>query len=538
MHSIVENSEIKFHTFSQKYGEITDNILYDSDHFGILQMKIGNKNISKDNPIAILFNVDCSSSMSDRSKDGKTKIYHVIHTLKRILSKFADIHKIHDISIFVSVIAFDDTMHDIFDFVKITCENLESLKNKINKIEPLDCTNIELSLISAKNICDKYRTENPNIQMHHILLTDGDVTEGESDHTVLSNLVDKNYSNIFVGFGKDHNASLLNHLSNNIRSDYRFIDNIELSGIVYGEIIHNIIYNVIDVGRIVVKNGLIYDWKTNEWLNEISISNMASNCEKTFQIKTTDKFQIEIEIYGTLSNNSEELSLETVYFYPPLFDIEAECIIVNEVDLTPYAFRQTTQELLYEANDFSLNDNNHEIQQTIKNKLIKFLKYMMDYMQKTNKNEDKFMKLLCDDIYVTFRTIGCNEATMWIHNRQSSQGRQQTYTATPSRNDMNILNARIPPRARRQTNQPIRFTETVNLNEGTQNVVDDENMTIDSDISTIEEFNKYSRLSNVRSDSFNLDEPVDNYELSNSIDTPYITEDIIRMMQNIQNMNI
>ena len=533
MQSIIEESEIKFHTIFEKYGEITDNILYDSNKFGILQMKIGNKNISNDNPIAILFNVDCSASMLDMSKDGKTKMQHVIHTLKRILSKFADIHKNHDISIFVSVIAFDDSIHDIFDFVQITHTNLEYLKNKINLIVPLDCTNIELSLITAKNICDKYRTENHTHDMYHILLTDGDVTEGENDHNILSNLVDENYSNIFVGFGKHHNASLLNHLSNNVRSDYRFIDNIELSGIVYGEIIHNIIYNVIDVGRIVVKNGLIYDWKTNEWLTEIPIYNMASNCEKTFQIKTTDEYQIEIEIYGTLSNNTEELLIETLYFYPPLFDIESDCIIANDTDLTPYAFRQKTQELLYEANNFALNNNNNEIQQTIKNKLVKFLKYMMDYMQKTDKKEDKFMKLLCDDIYVTFRTIGCNEASMWIHNRQSSQGRQQTYTATPSRNDIANLNVRIPSKAQRQTNN---FNETLDLYEGQQVIPDDEHMTIESDVSTFDEFKRYSNNTRIRSiSSLESDENIDNYVLSNSIDTPYITDEIIHMMQNSQN---
>ena len=581
MQSIIKSSEIKFHNADTQFEEtimsgFPNDILHDeSNHFGILQIKLIDK-ASMNNfkqIFAILFNVDCSASMNDLSSDGRTKMQHVIHTLKRILSHFSEMNQSYGLPIFVSVIAFDDKIHEIFDFTQITSENVELLKKKISKLEPLESTNIELALKEAMKICHTYKKKSPSHYLHHVLLTDGDATEGEVRHDILSKLVNNNYPNIFVGFGKSHNAPLLSHLSNNSRGDYRFIDNIEFSSIVYAEIIQNIIYNIIDIGRIVVKNGLIYDWKLNKWTNELSIANLSGSCEKTYQITAPDIYEIEIEIYGCLSDISlsGERLLDTICYYPALFDIEAADSKNFDVDLTPYAFRQKTQELLFESNELSINNlqrgfENYEYEVILKQKLKRFLKFMMKYIEMTEKKNDKFMKLLCDDIYVTFRALGNDESTMWIHNRQSSQGRQQTYKATPSRNE--ILRppklyrqkyhefVSTPSRTRRFSGSSIddidlsdKLPDTINLYDS-QFVHMNDSMIINDYYDTSNTFLQDLSLNQtivppfiqfpiVFDDAQNdnnseiTDESVDNYELSNSIDTPYITDEIIYMMSKI-----
>ena len=421
MQNIFENSEIKFHTTENIFDEtilsgFPNDILHESDHFGVLQFKMVSKsstNISQ--TYAILLNVDCSASMDDPSSDGRTKMHHVTHTLKRILSSFAEMHKLCNANIFVSVVAFDNKIHKIFEFTKITEDNVESLRNMVNDIVPLESTNIELALKESLRICHEYKKVNPTHYLHHILLTDGDATEGEKQKDVLSKLVNKNYPNVFIGFGKQHNAALLSCLSNDVRNDYRFIDNIEYSGIVYGEIIQNILYNIIDIGRIVVKNGLIYDWKLNQWTTEIPIANLAGSCERTFQIKAEEMYDIEIDVYGTLfdgNTSPEEKLIETIYYYPPLFDLSEGEIVPIDVDLTPYAFRQKAQELMHEAAILSKNDDQFDYQYekeiALKDRLRQFWKFMMNYVEKTDKKSDKFMKLLCDDIYVTMNTLGNN----------------------------------------------------------------------------------------------------------------------------------
>ena len=575
MQNIFKTSEIKFHTAENKFEDtilsgFPNDILYESNHFGTLQFKMVSKSDAKiPQTFAILFNVDCSASMSDLSRDGRTKMQHVVHTLNRIFTIFAEMNQLYNSAIFVSVIAFDNKIHKIFDFTKITQANLEHVKDMVKNIEPLENTNIELALKEALRICHDYKKANPYHYLHHVFLTDGDANDGETRPDTLSNFVNKNYPNVFIGFGKEHNSGMLTRLSNNIRGDYRFIDNIEYAGLVYGEIIQNILYNIIDVGRIVVKNGLIYDWKSNQWTNELPIANLAGSCERTYQITAPDMYEIEIEIYGCVCDFRlpQEQLLDTVIYYPPLFDLSDESAEWCAVDLTPYAFRQKTQELLYEANTLSANKDSHdykhyESKTVFKRKLKRFLKFMLDYMEKTDKKNDKFMKLLCDDIYVTFQTLGNRESSMWIHNRQSSQGRQQTYKATPSRGEMLSR-----PLLRRQTNEwslprtPVKHlrgqfsgnveegndsgteVQTTNLFANTQelmtaymNTVDyydlSQNTTVtlpfppftdhvvgDNDIE--------SEVSNESADS------IVNYELSNSIDTPYITDEIIYMMKTI-----
>ena len=580
MQNIFEKSEIKFHTAENKFEDtilsgFPNDILYESNRFGTLQFKMVSKSDAKiPQTFAILFNVDCSASMSDLSRDGRTKMQHVVHTLNRILTIFAEMNQLYNSAIFVSVIAFDNKIHKIFDFTKITQTNLQHVKDMVNNIEPLESTNIEMALKEALRICHDYKKANPYHYLHHVFLTDGDANDGETRPDTLSNFVNKNYPNVFIGFGKEHNSGVLTRLSNNIRGDYRFIDNIEYAGLVYGEIIQNILYNIIDVGRIVVKNGLIYDWKSNQWTNELPIANLAGSCEKTYQIKAVDMYDIEIEIYGCVCDFRlpHEQLLETVIYYPPLFDLSEESGARCAVDLTPYAFRQKTQELLYEANALSANKDSHdckhyESETVFKGKLKRFLKFMLDYVEKTDKKSDKFMKLLCDDIYVTFQTLGNRESSMWIHNRQSSQGRQQTYKATPSRGEM--LGR---PLLRRQTNEwslpqtPVPATrsrgnfeegtesgtevQTTNLFANTQelmtafmNTVDyydlSQNTTVilpfppfaDHVVDSVEDNvgnnDIESEISNESLDS------IVNYKLSNSIDTPYITDEIIYMMKTI-----
>jgi len=188
------------------------------------------------------------------------------------------------------------------------------------------------------------------------------------------------------------------------------------------------------------------------------------------------------------------------------------------------------------------------------------------YIETAEKKNDKFMKLLCDDIYVTFNALGNEESTMWIHNRQSSQGRQQTYKATPSRAE--ILR---PPKLHRQKyhefgSSPVRTrrfsassVDDIDLSDKIHDTVDlyDSNFCQVTNNVILNDYydNSYNFLQDLSynqtivppfipfpimfNDAHNdneseiTDDSIDNYELSNSIDTPYITDEIIYMMSKI-----
>ena len=94
-------------------------------------------------------------------------------------------------------------------------------------------------------------------------MTDGEATDGSKDVAVLQTLVNTDITNAFIGFGVEHDASLLNSISSIGKSAYYFIDKLESAGLVYGEILHGILYKLITKSEITIETGLVYNFNTN-----------------------------------------------------------------------------------------------------------------------------------------------------------------------------------------------------------------------------------------------------------------------------------
>ena len=50
------------------------------------------------------------------------------------------------------------------------------------------------------------------------------------------------------------------------------------------------------------------------------------------------------------------------------------------------------------------------------------------YMEDNNDKQNKFIKMLCDDIHISQKTLGTKYGRMCISSRQTSQGTQRIYT--------------------------------------------------------------------------------------------------------------
>ena len=60
----------------------------------------------------------------------------------------------------------------------------------------------------------------------------------------------KIYKEYSIGFGSDHDSVLLEQLAGIYNEQYHFIDCLETCGMVYGEILHAIIYKFLDINII------------------------------------------------------------------------------------------------------------------------------------------------------------------------------------------------------------------------------------------------------------------------------------------------
>jgi len=412
--------------------------------FGILNLHAVPAPISTDFH-DFVFMVDCSASMSDHCSDGRTKMQHIIHTLKNMILYFKENP---DIKHHITINCFDEKIYNIIDRCSVTSKNFDNIIVKIDQIVPRNGTNIELALQNIRETINEIKESFPEHQDNicTIFMTDGDVTVGNRDAHTLSQLVDRSTTNAFIGFGMHHDAALLNTISDGNNSAYYFIDKLENSGYVYGEILHDILYKLLKNITINVENGFIYDFKNNIWVTSLTISEIVSEANK---------------IYHICSNNSDEclVNIGATNVYSAI-DI---CLTImseeTDEDLTKYNYRQRTLQHLFVVKDFlkrkraentniSLFDYvNNNVDKTlqkerteIQQSLMQFIKEMKQFMTDNNLVEDKFMKNLCDDIYICYQTFDTKFGDMYVSARLTSQGTQRCYTASHTPDNENNYN--------------------------------------------------------------------------------------------------
>ncbi len=391
--------------------------------FGILELEVGKTTITR-KPQEINIMLDESGSMNDSGEGGDcdsdsdsddedkhstSKMDLTKHVVKNIMEFVLNECKESDVKI--GVHAFNTHVREIFERTTITSENIENLTKLVQDIHAMDGTNMEESLITLKSL----EPISNNAEKNNILMSDGDANEGISDAKKLAKKVDSKATNYFVGFGLEHNPQIFAALSARENSSYYFVDKIDKSGLTYGEILYNIMYNKYKSVKLEIVNPdgqtLMYDYLNNEWRTQIFIGKMSGEMKKTIHIA---------------SNTKEKNIVIKVTGYDAETDEQIEQIIIwdQEVDdLSKYIFRQNALELISIAK--TCHNMNPTDLKNMKYELKMFTLEMKEYMKNHGLLEDKLMMSLCDDIIVIYRTIGTEHGLMYSCSRQSSQGAQR-----------------------------------------------------------------------------------------------------------------
>ena len=475
---------------------------------GILNFKAVTSS-ETDQELEFIFTVDCSGSMSDLCSDRRSKMQHIIHTLKNMI---IFLQENSELNVNIIVNSFDKNLYKIVERTKISHDNYSEILEKVDKIHPMGSTNIENALVKTSEEINSLKIMYPNHNINHIFMTDGQATDGSNNISVLKNLVVEDVRNAFIGFGIEHDSTLLNGISSIGKSGYYFIDKLENAGLVYGEILHSIIYKILTDCEIDVTNGLIYNFKTNSWLNNLKIDDIVSESDKTYNIISQNPDDVRVTIKGRLD--------DLVILYPSSR--------IEDDNLCKHVFRQRTLELMFKVNEYcnkkmELNIDSDEESQleldledtiiesessTLKKKLVDFMNEMKKFMIDNNLTDDKFMKNLCDDVYICFRTFDTKYGSMFCHSRQTSQGSQRQYTVSNT-NDIELegtISNFLPnytPTLRRGFNRRGRrhFNTSIDL-----------------------DFN-------------DIDLTILNHELSQFVDTPYLTPQATHVMRFVSSSN-
>ena len=440
----------------------------------------------------ILFTIDRSSSMKENGKDGQTKLYHVKNVFKNMLEFLAK--QTHETAIYIGVQTFDTDVEIIIPRVRISPDNVDELVASIWKIEPRGFTNIQKALVQANKLLRDATTATAiQPQMTHIFMTDGSPTIGCMNFQELNALVASGIYNDagdeievihqFIGIGLDHNSHLLHLLGENKNGEYYFIDNAENAGVLYGELLHRILY--ISLFDVVIKTMseicgggggiLLYDWKTNEWVNEITEKSFVGDAVKTYHVasqRADVDFVNEMILCVHAWNRYDELEIEYVPFtltLAPDTTPTTTPLATHTPTPTPlecYVYRQKVLEMLYKskqqhntntAKQQHNNDNNANInpynfikrravrdaprnyekeieekekKQEHKKELKLFYREMKQFMKEKGFLENVFMLNLCNDIEICYNTFDTTYGHMFSATRQSTQANEMTYNVS------------------------------------------------------------------------------------------------------------
>ena len=417
----IKTANINVHNVSIPYM-----VIQNDESFGTFTVELEKTNIIK-STVFILFTIDRTGSMDEPGGKGMTKLEHLKYTFTNML-KFLSVQ---DATIYIRVHTFNRSVQILVDTIQINPTNGEEIINKIKKIKATGNTAIDRAIVAANEMISNLDT-NQYSNITHIFMTDGAPTAGITDENKLASMVNDSFSNIFFGFGLDHNPQLLCKCSARKNAQYGFIDNIEQSGIVYGDIIHGILYPALHEVRICVENAKIYDWTTNAWVHELRESLWVSESRKNYHLSIPiDGYSdVLITLFGVLPEQDEEVLLETIDIMPHLRDAEGKLVTV---DLSPFIFRQAVQECLYAVRQLMQKKQPPSIILNTKKRISLLFQKMRKFMREHDLTNDPIMKQLCDDLSISYTTLGTEHGLMYIAQRQGSQGRQQSNTTSTPR---------------------------------------------------------------------------------------------------------
>ena len=430
MNSLVESFSVKFHDQDLPIEGIINN---DDERFGILKLKIREGKIIK-YPLFLLFSLDITGSMSEPASHNSTKIDCLIQTFNNIISFLSTCGA----TVYIKVNTFNETCVTLVDTTLVTPTNVNVIQEQIKKaLEPNGCTNIGAALKKAATDMNFYINENPKNIVGHIFLSDGDPTSGERNFTVLANMIDIKYQNTFLGFGIHHNAELFQMFASKRLAEYRFIDNVEISSLVYGEVLNNYLYPGINNIAITITNASIYDYNTNTWVTSLFEDTICTEIERIYHIKTRNLNDVIItatlsgELKGIPIDSMEDYDNERTSQVEKLCELQSTFNNANKENLDRYLFRQKVQELLFRSKE--LNSGSSINKEDLVKCMKDTFKTIKAYMQDNDLVSDSFFVMLCDDIHIVYRTLDSQVGVMYATSRITCQGKQQSYqTSSPA----------------------------------------------------------------------------------------------------------
>lgn len=477
-----------------------EEIKSEEDNFEILRCHVTGTNKYKD----VQWTLFCDRSGSMQGDRIQCLIKTLIEMFKYFIEDAKDKNNHH----FIHIISFDDKVSSLHFEINNTSE-IESLKNDIEKIlVPRGMTNIGRALNVFNTT--KYTYE---VSMHNVIfMSDGQVTDGIYDKDVLKSKLQEKINNIMygtpaiIGYGTGHDIDCMEKLASVSNGEYHCVESSEGAGVVYGEVLHSCLNEFCRNAELIITNGLVYDFKTNLWVDKLYLGRLIldkpitwsvkrKNIEKPLSAKIIGETcegvkkellinLVEDPIKGEVNKEVERFKLR--YLTQKLL-AETREIIENPQDHFRMPFHRAPNTLLRqnagpisvtppprqsrymtgppalkrkrkysssddeeqeEASSSDVQVNLEEAKKSEKDIMIEKLEKHLDMLKKyieENGDEEGFVAVLSDDTYIAIRSLRASNGRHFLVARQVSQGNQRAYMASDMSDMCDDMSNIAPP---------------------------------------------------------------------------------------------
>ena len=439
-------------------------------NFGVLTTQTPETRVIK-SPIHFVLSIDTSSSMHEYM--GMLK-----KTIKNILSYLYEV----ETTVYITILLFNTDVTVLTKYSELNEDIMETLLTEVDGLCSSGMTNMELVF---RELNDSYMESTQNI---HLFLTDGEPTQGIQTTgglcRILMNMNESpkeeeksphtEFEHHFMGFGTSHNQTVLNELVSITNGEYYFVDTMENAGLVYGEVLNNILYRSFEYITFTSDNIEFYNYKTNNWDSKYTIKSLSSMRKVETHIRfkwECEPEDLRINISYTHNNYTDDKissvsRIETEQSIEKYDNTKVCDISERNIEIAKYMYRQEVLETLYMINNYNPSYDERESvytsplimgegrvsspiirrpspreshRDTLKTLFEKINKFVLE----NELQEDAFMKQLKDDVYVAFKSFGVERLRAYSISRHISQGQQRAYNVSSS------IDSHCPGRRRR-----------------------------------------------------------------------------------------
>ena len=404
--------------------------------------------------------IDCSGSMGENASHCQsrhhqnqqshqnTKMHFVHATLNNMVDTIiSQQEEFSHVEFYLALVQFHSNATCVLHPMRVTLETKDTILQVISRIAPLNGTNFEKCfkeialLISneAQHVSPSADIPEHCTQRMHIFLTDGDNNEGNKSIPHLAGLLSESVAQpiqIMIGYGTDHDSATLQSLCSHFPNSRQwFIDDIEKTGCIFGEILWSSVNAAFTKVSISAPHAEIYDFETMQWKNEICLGDFAYDSSRTYYVRQPwASDDLACKFTYTSIEAPQDTSCEIVtpmnYTSP-----NAETPETKDAEVEKELWRLDTITTIDKSIQFfkAMRRMTFQDQATEKARLVdeitafqeKFLKYATD----NNLLDDPYIVQLADDLFVCINGLAVSSiGERYIAARQASQIQQRAVT--------------------------------------------------------------------------------------------------------------